>query len=350
MPNDMPGAARYVRTTMATPTAGVGVPPTWRGSSMNPVTVAALLPGVSFDARGRGVFNLTTAVRFPRGPRISGHQGSVDLHLVVGLDGTARTLCYLTDDPAQPTTYLAVRLDSQNRPYLDVVRPQTPFVFAGGRLSASGPITNTETVTLDTKTYTIESTLTNVNGNVKQGANEIETLANLAAAINLTSGAGTKYAAATTVHPTVRAETEANVLIATAKTPGPGGNAIASTELCANAQWDNGATLVDGAGLVVQVTLTDPTQAPAATNIDPDQPIHLRLTWDTAKAVLGARFASFSVNGGAIPETHWTTDPTAAWPFWQPTHLVLGGGLLYQGDADFNGLILSAQLSEVVTP
>ena len=27
MPNDMPGAARYVRTNMAVPTAGVGINP-----------------------------------------------------------------------------------------------------------------------------------------------------------------------------------------------------------------------------------------------------------------------------------------------------------------------------------
>ena len=350
MPNDMPGAARYVRTNMATPTAGVGVPPTWRGHSMEPVTVAQLLPGLAYEARGRGVFDLTTAVRFPRGPRLSGQRGTIDLHIVVGADGTARTVCYLTDNPAEPTVNLAVRVDSQNRPYLDILRPLTPFAFAGGTLTATGAITNTETVTLGTKTYTIEATLTDVDGNVQQGADEIETMANLAAAINLAPGAGTKYAASMTVHPTVRAESAANVLTATAKAPGVGGNAIASTELCANAQWDNGVTLVGGAGSLVQVALTDPSQVPAAANIDPDQPVHLRLTWDTANPVEGARYASFTINGQPLPASHWTTDPIAAWPFWQPTHLVLGAGLTYQGDADFNGLILSAQLAEVVTP
>jgi len=317
---------------------------------MEPVTVAQLLPGLAYEARGKGVFDLTTSVRFPRGPRLSGHQGSIDLHIVVGLDGTDRTICYLTDDPAQPTNYIAVRIDTQNRPFLDIVRPLTPFAFASGTLTASGPITNTETVTLDTKTYTIEASLTDVDGNVQQGADQAETLANLAAAINLGQGAGTKYAASMTVHPSVRAESAANVLTATAKAPGTAGNSIASTELCANALWDNGATLVGGAGSVVQVALTDPSQVPAAANIEQDQPVHLRLTWDTANPVAGARFASFTINSEAPPASHWTTDPVAAWPPWQPTHLVLGAGMLYQGDADFNGLILSAQLAEVVTP
>jgi len=350
MPNDMPGAARYVRTNMAVPTAGVGINPTWEGNSMRPLTVVPILPGASFDARGKGLFPLSQPGRFPRGTRISGQRGSLDLWMVVGTDGTARTACYLTDDPVEPTVYLAVRLDTANRPFLEIVRPEVPFVFAGGTLTASAAITNTEDVTLDLKTYTIENALTNVDGNVLQGANETETLANLAAAINLGPGVGTLYAADTTLHPTVRAEAAANVLTATAKAPGAAGNTIASTENCLSAQWDNGATLVDGAGSTIQVAETDPTVAPAAPNYVAGRRLHVRLTWNTAEPVVGARFASLSINGEAIPVTHWTTNPVAAWPFWQMTHLVLGAGMLYVGDADFNGSIDAIQLSEVVTP
>jgi hypothetical protein len=282
---------------------------------------------------------------------MSGQRGTIDLWAVVGLDGTARTLAYLTNDVEWATTdVVAVRLDSANRPILEITRPLVPFAFAGGTLTASGPITNTEDVTLDTKTYTIEAALTNVDGNVLQGANQAETLANLAAAITLGTGKGTLYATDTTLHPTVTAEASGNVLTATAKAPGTGGNAIASTENCLSALWDNGATLVGGAGSVVTVALTDPTQVPAAVNIDPGTRIHIRLTWDTDNPVAGGRFASLAINGEPIPNSHWTTDPVAAWPFWQPTHLVLGAGLAYGADADFNGTIESAQLSEVVTP
>jgi len=269
--------------------------------------------------------------------------------MVVGMDGTARTACYLTDDPVEPTVYLAVRLDTANRPYLEIVRPVTPFSFAEGDLTATGAITNTEDVTLDTKTYTIESSLTNVDGNVLQGVDEVETLANLAAAINLGPGAGAIYAAATTLHPTIRAESAANVLTATAKAPGTGGNTLATTENCLNAAWGAG-TLGGGAGSTTQVAETDPSVAPAAPNYVAGTRLHVRLMWNTAEPVAGVRFASLSVNGEAIPATHWTTDPLVAWPFWQMTHLVLGAGLLYVGDADFNGTIEAAQLSEVVTP
>lgn len=350
MPNDMPGAARYVRTNMAVPTALVGQTPTWRGNSMRPLTVVPQLPGASFDARGRGIFPLSEPGRFPRGVRISGQRGTADIWAVVGLDGTARTLCYLTDDVDWATTdVVAVRLDTANRPILEITRPLSPFKFAGGTLSASGPITNSEDVMLDTKTYIIETALTNTDGNVLQGATEVETLANLAAAITLGTGKGTLYAADTTLHPTVTAESSGNMLTATAKAPGVGGNSIVSTENCLSAQWINGATFVEGAGAVMVVAMTDPTQAPAASNIDPGTRLHIRLTWNTNPAS-GEPFASFTINGEAIPASHWTTAPSAPWPFWQMTHLVLGAGLAVDADEDFNGTIEAVQLSETVTP
>lgn len=66
---------------------------------------------------------------------------------------------------------------------------------------------NNETVTIAGKVYTYKSALTNTDGFVKIGANAAATLDNLRAAINLGTGAGTKYAAATTLHPTVTATT-----------------------------------------------------------------------------------------------------------------------------------------------
>lgn len=72
-----------------------------------------------------------------------------------------------------------------------------------------------ETVVIDGKTYTFQTTLTNVDGHVKIGADAATSLGNLKAAINLSAGAGTKYAAATTLHPTVTA----GVIDATAPIP-----------------------------------------------------------------------------------------------------------------------------------
>ncbi|KKK52782.1 hypothetical protein LCGC14_3101440, partial [marine sediment metagenome] len=128
MPNDMPGAGRFVQTPMAVPVAGVGVVPTWRGHSMQPAEVTELLPGSSFNAQGRGRFSLVTATRFPRGARLSGRQGSMDLLVRVGAQGE---------------------------------------VAATGTLTATTNFSNGEQVTLDAKVYTFEAGLTNVDGNVQ---------------------------------------------------------------------------------------------------------------------------------------------------------------------------------------
>lgn len=71
---------------------------------------------------------------------------------------------------------------------------------------------NSSTITFDGKTYTFQTTLTNVDGNVQIGANLAASIANLVAAITLGAGAGTAYAAATTAHPTC------TVLLSTATT------------------------------------------------------------------------------------------------------------------------------------
>ena len=57
--------------------------------------------------------------------------------------------------------------------------------YATQTLTASGVFTNTQTVVVGGKTYTTQTTLTDVDGNVLIGANAEATLANLKAAINL---------------------------------------------------------------------------------------------------------------------------------------------------------------------
>ncbi len=71
---------------------------------------------------------------------------------------------------------------------------------------STGNPADAATIEIDGKTYTIQTSLTNSDGNVLRGANRTETMANLIAAINLEAGAGTLYAAATTANTTVRAE------------------------------------------------------------------------------------------------------------------------------------------------
>jgi len=140
----------------------------------------------------------------------------------------------------------------------------TEYVKATGTLTGSSNFGNTETVTIGTKVYTFQTTLTDVDGHVQIGGTLTVSLANLLAAINLTGTPGTDYALSTTIHPTVTATaSDATTLSVEAKTPGTVGNAIATTETAANAAW-GGATLSGGVdGDLVTVTSDDETSAPA---------------------------------------------------------------------------------------
>jgi hypothetical protein len=202
MPNRAPLSIQY---NMGVPTAGVGIPPTWRGSSMQPATVAQQLPGASFSAQGTGTFNLSAPGGVQGSPRLSGRQGTMDLNV--------RTV---------------------------------PVTHALGLLSFIGNVPNGNTVTIGTKTYTFQNTLTNVDGNVKIGALATDSIDNLVAAIVLGTGAGTKYATAMTLHPTVTAANSGgNTMTATAKVGGASGNLIATTVVTAAASW-GGTTLAEG--------------------------------------------------------------------------------------------------------
>jgi hypothetical protein len=120
-------------------------------------------------------------------------------------------------------------------------------VFATGTLTTTANFGNGETVTTGSNTYTFQTVLTNVDGNVLIGVDATASLANLAAAINLGAGSGTVYAAATTANGFVSATSGASTLVATALLAGTVGNAIATTETAANASWAT-ATLLGGVG------------------------------------------------------------------------------------------------------
>lgn len=119
-------------------------------------------------------------------------------------------------------------------------------------LTGSANFTAADTVTVGSKTYTFQSSLTNVDGNVKLDASVLaNTLANLAAAINLTAGAGTTYAAATTANAAgTSAVATATTVTITLTTPGTAGNAIASTSSIASSHGSFGHVTFTG-GLAV---------------------------------------------------------------------------------------------------
>lgn len=118
---------------------------------------------------------------------------------------------------------------------------------AEGALVFTGQPSNGQTVTVGAKTYTLQTTLTNVDGNVQIGGSFQDTVANLLAGMTLGAGAGTAYAAAMTAHTTVDfAADGTDTIELTAKTAGAAGNLIATTESLSNALFTNGTTLING--------------------------------------------------------------------------------------------------------
>jgi hypothetical protein len=88
-----------------------------------------------------------------------------------------------------------------------------------------------DTVTIDTKVYTFQTTLLVGDGNVAIGADLAASKVNLVAAINLTGTEGVEYGAGMTLHPTVSiAAFVVNNAVLTAKVPGAAGDSIATTE------------------------------------------------------------------------------------------------------------------------
>jgi len=115
-----------------------------------------------------------------------------------------------------------------------------------GVLTLTGQPLDTQTVTIDTKVYTFQTVLTNVNGNVLIGASASASIDNLIAAITLGSGSGTLYAAVTTLHPTISASAGAGATLdAISRLAGDQGNTIATTETLTNGSW-GAVTLLGG--------------------------------------------------------------------------------------------------------
>ncbi len=109
-------------------------------------------------------------------------------------------------------------------------------------------VADAATVTIGSKVYTFQTTLTNVDGNVKIGADAATSLANLKAAINLESGAGTKYATLMTAHSECKCTSvTSTTLVVKALSVGTHGNFIPTTETSTHLSW-GGSVLASGTG------------------------------------------------------------------------------------------------------
>jgi len=125
---------------------------------------------------------------------------------------------------------------------------------ASNTLAAIANPTAGKTVTIGATTYTFAAAV-GAAGTVVVGANTAATLANLAAAVNGSAGAGVAYGAGTTANASATAVAGASTITFTSIVSGVGaagppatGNSIASTTNDANLGFSNGATFTGGVG------------------------------------------------------------------------------------------------------
>jgi hypothetical protein len=205
--------------------------------------------------------------------------------------------------------------------HLDLYAKLKAFLLAGANaestLTCGANPADTETVTIDGKVYTFQTTLTNSDGNVQRGASASASLNNLKAAINLEASVSPlQYAAATTVHSSVRAVRGAgDTLVVRAKTPGTGGNAIATTATLGSGAFTGAVLAGGGEDAWTQLGVTSPEdadaaifQAPGLGGVSPQEQIYFGFGYEAsvgtdAYALTGWMFRTYN------PSLGYTSQP-----------------------------------------
>ena len=123
------------------------------------------------------------------------------------------------------------------------ITTNVPAVASTATVSATGLPSAGETIDVAGQTYTFRATLTGAN-DVLIGGTMAATMANLAAAVNGTAGAGTTYGTGTTANANASAVVNGSVLNLTAKTAGTAGNSLAlssTSSVLSLVSWAGGA-------------------------------------------------------------------------------------------------------------
>lgn len=167
--------------------------------------------------------------------------------MVVGTAGTPN-LYMATGDSDPETVGFATEKKFALFDTVTLIASLTTAAIAASKALTISAITaaNTQTVTIGGQVYTFNTSLTNTANNVLIGADATAMGANLAAAINAGTGAGTLYGTGTVANASVSATASLGVVTVTARTAGTAGNAVAISETLTNSAWAGGATTLSG--------------------------------------------------------------------------------------------------------
>lgn len=145
--------------------------------------------------------------------------------------------------------------------FTDITVTVPASAFATGTFTSAGAFANNETVTIGSQTYTFKTPFVDAANNIDAAGTVAQTHANLRRAINLDGTAGVNYGTGTLLNASVSAADTATNNVLTAKVAGSVGNAVVTTDTCANASFA-AATLLGGAGDVSVLTLGQIPTAP----------------------------------------------------------------------------------------
>lgn len=342
MSNQMPGSGMFIQTNMAVPSVGMNQAANMGGSSMQPHTAVPLLPSMAFSARGTGVQSLTVD---QMGPRLSGRQGTLDILLVTGptiaavaatgsitvvagsnlVDGETFTL----NDGVNPAKVFEFDSNASVTPGREGV------VFTGG--DAIGVVKAAVIAAINAATPLAITAAPGGGAGEVLLANDAATAAGNQTILETVANSGfivVGMSGGVTVSPT------RTVCVLTDDPTAPT-RYIAIKLDSTNRPF---VQITDALGTVVGAV------TPGSAAIGASRTVAIRLAWDSANAVdtLSGRRASLRVERELVLSAPWTTNPTANWASFQPTHIMLGVAL--GADADFNGVISAVQVSNVVTP
>lgn len=180
---------------------------------------------------------------------------------------------FVSDDLVVQYLYVGTAGDA-----IDTTETFTDGTAAQGTLTITDHVNlNSETFTVDTKTYTFEDSLTNVDGNIYTGGSEAQTKLNAVAAFDLSGVAGTDYALAMTAHTTVDCAAFAgDDAVMTAKVTGTAANSYDFTETLTDGSMDGSTTFggtvagVDGTNVFDAATLGTTTAGAAGSALHAD--------------------------------------------------------------------------------
>lgn len=209
--------------------------------------------------------------------------GGQFLYRVSPIALTASTIGQISTNTVGAVSWAAVAPIGETPARLFIAEGEVLWVYsenaeARGQLQAAGAFSNGEVVRIDGVYYHITTGSVDASAPAGTAANPwrvqhsaivATTLQNLFDAINDSGIPGTQYSTALTEHPTVRATAKSTAdLYVTAKAYGTAGNAIVTTETCANASWGGGTLAGGGTEGLRQVALPNDVGAVSIAHIN----------------------------------------------------------------------------------